>query len=547
MTMQLRTAIALLGLLGTSACSGQRRKAACGELRKGLEAYHRAEAAYHRELSKRLKQLAASRTPHDTRAPEDIPATYNQAVASFRRAVELDPQWARAHLYLATALARQFKEPGWFGSGTANSSHATEAITEFRKALEINAPSAGRDNVAAGAILYVALGKEEEAKEWCQRWSGVVPGASLCLAAAFAEHYIPGFESPENVRFAEQVVQESQKVLESDPKNAESAALIAGMYMSMRKQNEARRWYQRQLEVEPSSYRAHYALGVMDWQEAYNSRAMVKAQQGVPPEEPLKDRRVQRKLCAKNLPLADASIRQFSRAMELRTDYYEAMAYLSLVYRERAECAAEQPARAADVREADQWWIRSEEARRKRFADEPVAPKASPPKEACEDLPTPAAYRLSAFTEAMSEPPPPPPPPPPGGYRMPHPTAVTATLKGMPSEPPPTPTVTSQQPPRPAAKRVRVPATAQQARLVKRAEPAYPPLAKHAGIQDTVRLEMIVLSDGSVGWLKLLSGHPLLVHAATDAVRQWRYQPAVEVGQAVEVETTVEVKFSLNP
>ena len=75
--------------------------------------------------------------------------------------------------------------------------------------------------------------------------------------------------------------------------------------------------------------------------------------------------------------------------------------------------------------------------------------------------------------------------------------------------------------------------------------PVYPPLARQARIQGTVVLRAIIAKDGSVENLELVSGHPMLVNAAMDAVMQWQYKPYVLNGAAVEVQTTINVNFLL--
>jgi protein TonB len=108
--------------------------------------------------------------------------------------------------------------------------------------------------------------------------------------------------------------------------------------------------------------------------------------------------------------------------------------------------------------------------------------------------------------------------------------------------------VTSTLPPPPKAaapQRIRVGGNVQQARLVNMIRPVYPPLAKQARIQGTVRLQAIIAKDGAVVQLEVQSGHPLLVQAALDAVKQWRYQPTLLNGEPVEVVTTVDVVFTL--
>jgi protein TonB len=74
----------------------------------------------------------------------------------------------------------------------------------------------------------------------------------------------------------------------------------------------------------------------------------------------------------------------------------------------------------------------------------------------------------------------------------------------------------------------------------------YPPLARQTRISGTVRLHAIISKGGAVQQLEVISGHPLLVQSALDAVRQWRYRPTTLNGEPVEVDTTIDVIFSLN-
>jgi len=100
-------------------------------------------------------------------------------------------------------------------------------------------------------------------------------------------------------------------------------------------------------------------------------------------------------------------------------------------------------------------------------------------------------------------------------------------------------------PPRPTVTRTRVGGAVQNAKLVNRVQPIYPPLARQTRISGTVRLHAIIAKNGSVEQLTVESGHPLLVQAALDAVKQWRYQPTLLNGEPVEVDTEIDVIFSL--
>jgi TonB family protein len=93
---------------------------------------------------------------------------------------------------------------------------------------------------------------------------------------------------------------------------------------------------------------------------------------------------------------------------------------------------------------------------------------------------------------------------------------------------------------------IRVGGNVQAARALYKVPPEYPEEARKKGISGTVRLHVIVAKDGSIKQLEVMSGHPLLQQAALDAVRQWRYQPTLLNGSPVEVDTTIDVIFSLN-
>ena len=82
-------------------------------------------------------------------------------------------------------------------------------------------------------------------------------------------------------------------------------------------------------------------------------------------------------------------------------------------------------------------------------------------------------------------------------------------------------------------------------RLVHRVQPIYPDIPRRTGIQGEVVLSALIAKDGSIENLQVLSGNPLLVPAAIEAVRQWRYKPYILNNQAVEVQTTINVKFIL--
>ena len=101
-------------------------------------------------------------------------------------------------------------------------------------------------------------------------------------------------------------------------------------------------------------------------------------------------------------------------------------------------------------------------------------------------------------------------------------------------------------PPKPTQTRIRQGGNVTAAKLMNKVQPQYPPLARQTRISGTVRLHAIIGKNGGVEQLEVMSGHPLLVQAALDAVRQWKYQATTLNGEPVEVDTTIDVIFSLN-
>ena len=94
--------------------------------------------------------------------------------------------------------------------------------------------------------------------------------------------------------------------------------------------------------------------------------------------------------------------------------------------------------------------------------------------------------------------------------------------------------------------RIRQGGNVTRASLINKVDPAYPKEARKERISGTVRLHLIIAKDGTVQQLEVVSGHPLLVQAAIDAVREWRYRPTQLNGNPVEVDTTVDIIFQLN-
>lgn len=192
--------------------------------------------------------------------------------------------------------------------------------------------------------------------------------ARLYLATAYAQQFMPGVESEDNLRNGKQAIAEFENVLKEDPNNLGSVQGIASIYFQMKKMDEAKKWYHRQIQLDPKNPESYYSVGVIDWTQTYQPRMEVKAREGLRPDEPIKNAKVREELCAKNLPIIEEGFTMLKKAIELRPDYDDAMAYVNLMYREKGDCEASPAARAEDNKIADEWIQKTLEIKKKKGA-----------------------------------------------------------------------------------------------------------------------------------------------------------------------------------
>ena len=215
-----------------------------------------------------------------------------------------------------------------------------------------------RDQLNKGVQSYKNA-KYEEAIDHFQRAVSLDPGllnARLYLATAYAQQYIPGADTPDNNKMAEQAIEQYKEVLKRDPKNINSVKGIAYLYLQMKKFDDAKAYYRKATEFDPNDPEPYYSVAVIDWTQSYQPRMDERAKLGLKPEEPLKDKKVCSALQAKNEVFIQDGITALNKALQLRPDYDDAMAYMNLLYREKADLECTDPAaRAADLKTADEW------------------------------------------------------------------------------------------------------------------------------------------------------------------------------------------------
>jgi tetratricopeptide (TPR) repeat protein len=223
-----------------------------------------------------------------------------------------------------------------------------------------------RDQLNKGVTAYKNA-KYEEAIDHFQQAVALDPtliNAKMYLATAFAQQYIPGADTPENNKMAEQAIEQYQRVLDMKPardQRVNSAKGIAYLYLNMKKFDEAKKYYRMAADVDPNDPEPYYSVGVIDWTASYQPRMEERAKLGMKPDENLSAKnKDQKKVCAelkvKNAPAIQEGIENLNKAIQLRPDYDDAMAYLNLMYREKADVECDDlNARQEDLKTADHW------------------------------------------------------------------------------------------------------------------------------------------------------------------------------------------------
>ena len=182
--------------------------------------------------------------------------------------------------------------------------------------------------------------------------------ARLYLATAYAQQYIPGADTPDNNRMGEQAIDQYQQVLQVDRKNINSIKGIAYLYLQMKKFDQAKEYYKKASEADPNDPEPYYSVAVIDWTQTYQPRQEERAKLGMKPDDslPAKDKKVCAMVREKNSANIQEGIGNINKALQLRPDYDDAMAYLNLMYRERADVQCDdKDAHAADLKTADEW------------------------------------------------------------------------------------------------------------------------------------------------------------------------------------------------
>lgn len=236
-----------------------------------------------------------------------------------------------------------------------------------------------RDNLNKGVQAFKGA-KYGDAVEFFKKaidLDPTYPTARLYLATAYMSQYIPGADSPENNAYAEQAANHFKIILEADPKNTSALKSLASLAFQrtngmptmadkMKQFDVAAEWYKKLAIADPNEKEAFYSLGVVAWSKFYPAWMEARTKLGMKPEAPgpIKDKKVKESLKSEYTEIIAEGIKNLEKALEIDKEYDDAMAYVNLLYRERADIADSEAEYSKDTEAADQWMAKALETRK---------------------------------------------------------------------------------------------------------------------------------------------------------------------------------------
>ena len=224
---------------------------------------------------------------------------------------------------------------------------------------------AARDQLNKGVDAYKSQ-RFEEAIGHFQKATQLdpsLPMAKSYLATALAQNVVPGLDTAENIKTAQQAIDIFQQVLAEKPHDVNSMKQIAGIYFSIKQLDQAKDWQKKVLAEDPKDPEAAYTVGVIDWTEAHKNTLKALAPVGFNDdgEGNLKvPKKVMETLKDENSALISEAIDYLNQAMANRANYDDAMTYMNLIYRRKADIDYGNAAAVkADIAAAKDWTSKS--------------------------------------------------------------------------------------------------------------------------------------------------------------------------------------------
>jgi tetratricopeptide (TPR) repeat protein len=227
-----------------------------------------------------------------------------------------------------------------------------------------------RDQLVKGVQAFKA-GHYEEAVNHFQNSINLDPNyesARLYLATAYSYQVVPNLDTPENLATAKKAMDGFNEVLAKDPNDLDALRQIASIQRNIKQFDKAKATYEKILSISPKDAEAHYTIAWIDWNIAYRNLVQALSEQGLQ-DDGNGNVKMNKATCAKikteNTDLVNEAMQQLESAVQDKPNYDDAMSYLNLNYRQKAnlECPND-AARKADLAEADEWMQKSMGARK---------------------------------------------------------------------------------------------------------------------------------------------------------------------------------------
>ena len=224
-----------------------------------------------------------------------------------------------------------------------------------------------RDALNKGVQAYKA-GQTDTALEDFKKAKELDPAllnARLYLATAYSSQYIPGAPSPENLRNGQQAQAEFEDILRTDPSNLTAIDGLGSILYNMggtpfdpKMFEQSKAYHLKHIQVKPEDPEPYYWIGVIDWTLAFRGNHQMREDYNKTAKKTIKDTdpmppALATEFQAKYGATVDGGVESLKKAMTLRPDYDDAMAYLNLLYRQKADMETTPEARDADIKSAD--------------------------------------------------------------------------------------------------------------------------------------------------------------------------------------------------
>ena len=197
--------------------------------------------------------------------------------------------------------------------------------------------------------------------------------AKLYLATAYSYQVVPNLDTPENLKVAQKALDGFNAVLAKDPNDLTALKQVASIDRNIKKLDEAKEYEKKVIAIDPNDPEAYYTIGVVNWMQSYKNAVTILAADGLTDDgngNVKKTKPACAKLQAANVNLVDQGLQYLNKAVDINKNYDEAMQYLNLTYRRKAdiECGND-AARKEDLAKADEWSQKAMGARKANEAE----------------------------------------------------------------------------------------------------------------------------------------------------------------------------------